>query len=180
MIFTETRLQGVFEIEPEQIADPRGFFARAFDQHEWEAHGLNPAVAQCNIVFNTLKGTLRGMHYQARPFEEVKLVRCTSGAVYDVLLDLRPQSPTYTEWAAVELSAENRRMVYIPEGVAHGFQTLTDGAEVFFQMAQFYQPGAGLGVRWNDPAFAISWPLPVTVIADRDAAYPDFTPYVTG
>lgn len=174
MIFKETRLKGVFEIEPERVADHRGFFARAFCQQEFEAHGLNPAVAQCNISYNTYKGTLRGMHYQAKPYEEVKLVRCTSGAIYDVMLDLRPDSPTFKQWVAVELSAENRRLVYIPEGVAHGFQTLTDGAEVFYQMARFYQPGVGLGVRWNDPAFAIDWPLPVTVIADRDQTYPDF------
>jgi dTDP-4-dehydrorhamnose 3,5-epimerase len=175
MRFTETQLAGAYIIDPERIEDERGFFARTWDRHEFEAHGLNTNLAQCNISYNTRRGTLRGMHYQAAPHEETKLVRCTSGAIYDVIVDLRPASPTLRQWLAVELSAANRRMLYIPEGFAHGFQTLADHSEVFYQMAAFYAPGYARGVRWNDPAFGIVWPQAERrIIAERDAGYADY------
>ena len=158
MIFTETKLKGAFVLEPERQEDERGFFARTFCQKEFEAHGLNPRLVQCNISFNKKKGTLRGMHYQAAPYEEAKLVRCTMGAIYDVIIDLRPQSPTYKQWIAEELSAENRKMLYIPGGFAHGFQTLEDNTEVFYQMSGYYAPEHATGVRWDDPTFGIKWP----------------------
>ena len=176
MIFTETPLKGAFVIEPEIIKDERGFFARTFCLEEFAAHGLNPNVAQCNISFNPKKGTLRGMHYQAKPREETKLVRCTLGAIYDVIIDLRPNSATSKRWFAVELSADNRKMLYIPEGFAHGFQTLEDNTEVFYQMSEFYAPEQARGIRWDDPAFAIKWPpAPERLISDKDQRYPDFT-----
>lgn len=174
MLFTETQLQGAYIIDPERIEDERGFFARSWDRHEFEARGLNTNLAQCNISYNTRRGTLRGMHYQAEPHEETKLVRCTAGAIYDVIIDLRPSSPTLRQWLAVELSAANRRMLYIPPGYAHGFQTLEDHSEVFYQMAEFYAPAYARGVRWNDPAFGIVWPEAPQAIAARDQAYPDF------
>ena len=158
MIFIETKLKGAFVLEPERQEDERGFFARTLCQEEFEAHGLNPRVVQCNISFNKKKGTLRGMHYQAAPYEEAKLVRCTMGAIYDVIIDLRPQSPTYKQWIAEELSTENRKMLYIPGGFAHGFQTLKDNTEVFYQMSGYYAPEHARGVRWDDPAFGIKWP----------------------
>ena len=172
MIFVETRLKGAFIIEPERIEDERGFFARTWCQHEFEARGLNARLAQCNISFNTMKGTLRGMHYQIAPHEETKLVRCTMGAIYDVIVDLRPASPTFKQWEAVELTAGNRRMLYIPGGFAHGFQTLGDETEVFYQMSEFYHPGSSRGARWNDPAFGIAWPLTISTISQRDRSYP--------
>jgi len=174
MVFTETKLKGVFTIEPELQEDERGFFARTFDQKEFEARGLNPRVVQCNISFNKKKGTLRGMHYQIAPYQEAKLVSCTKGAIYDVIIDLRKASPTLKQWVAVKLTAENRRMLYIPEGFAHGFQTLEDNTEVFYQISEFYHPEASRGVRWNDPAFRIVWPSDITVVSDRDREYPDF------
>jgi dTDP-4-dehydrorhamnose 3,5-epimerase len=174
MLFTETRLRGVYVIEPERIGDARGFFARTFCREEFEAHQLNPCVEQCNISFNHHKGTLRGMHYQAAPYEEAKLVRCTQGSIFDVVLDLRPDSLTFRSWLGVELSADNRRMIYIPEGLAHGFLTLTDNTEVFYQMSQAYHPEAARGVRWNDPAFNIEWPIPITIMSDKDKQYEDF------
>jgi len=174
MIFIETKLKGAFIIEPEPLGDERGFFARTFDQKEFEAHGLNPRVMQCNISFNKKKGTLRGMHYQIAPYQEAKLVCCTKGAIYDVALDLRLDSPTLKQWIAVELTAENRRMLYIPEGFAHGFQTLEDNTEVFYQMSEFYHPESAKGVRWNDPAFGIVWPDDIRVISDKDRQYTDF------
>jgi dTDP-4-dehydrorhamnose 3,5-epimerase len=174
MRFTETQLAGAYIIDPERIEDARGFFARTWDRHEFEARGLNTNLAQCNISYNTRRGTLRGMHYQAAPHAETKLVRCTSGAIYDVIVDLRPSSPTLRQWLAVELSAANRRMLYIPEGFAHGFQTLADHSEVFYQMAAFYASGYARGVRWNDPAFGIVWPETPQVISARDQVYPDF------
>ncbi len=174
MIFTETELKGAFVIEPERLTDERGFFARTWCAAEAEAHGLDPAVIQCNISFNTRKGTLRGMHYQAAPHGEAKLVRCTGGAILDVIIDLRPHSPTYTRHVAVELTAENRKMLYIPEDFAHGFQTLEDDCEIFYQMSRAYSPGHGRGVRWNDPAFGIQWPDSKPIINERDATYPDF------
>ncbi len=174
MIFTETQLKGAFIIDPERREDPRGFFARMWCENEAIAHGVNPRVAQCNISFNRLKGTLRGMHYQISPFEEAKLVRCTMGGIHDVIIDLRGDSPTFKRNVAVVLTAENRRMLYIPEGFAHGFQTLEDNTEVFYQMSQVYAPECAAGVRWNDPAFAITWPDADRIINDRDRSYPDF------
>ena len=174
MIFDETQLAGAFIIDPERMEDERGFFARTFCVDEFTAHGLDPACVQCNISFNLRRGTLRGMHTQKPPHEEAKLVRCTLGAIHDVIIDLRPGSTTYAEHVGVELSAENRRMLYIPKGFAHGFQTLADNSEVFYQMSSMYVPGSASGVRYNDPAFGIEWPLPVTEISERDVAYPDF------
>jgi dTDP-4-dehydrorhamnose 3,5-epimerase len=156
------------------LQDERGFFARSFSQDEFEAHGLKTHSVQCNVSYNHKKGTLRGMHYQAAPFAEAKLVRCTMGAVYDVIVDLRPDSLTFMQWIAAELSANNRRMFYIPEGLAHGFQTLEDGSEVFYQMTEVYHPECARGVRCDDPAFGIEWPLPVSVISAKDKTYPDF------
>jgi dTDP-4-dehydrorhamnose 3,5-epimerase len=174
LIFTETKLAGAFVIELERHTDERGFFARTFCQQEFEAHGLNARVAQCNVSLNKRKGTLRGMHYQAAPFAEAKLVRCTSGSIYDVIIDLRPASATFKRHFAVELSAENRRMLYIPEDFAHGFQTLEDDTEVFYQMAQRYSAEHARGVRWNDPVFGIEWPKGERTIIERDQNYPDF------
>jgi dTDP-4-dehydrorhamnose 3,5-epimerase len=175
MIFIQTKLPGVFVIEPEPLGDVRGFFARTWCQREFTVHGLNPRLVQCNISFNKALGTLRGMHYQAVPDAEAKLVRCTMGAIYDVVIDIRPESLTFRQWMAVELTADNRRMCYIPEGCAHGFQTLQDDTEVLYQMSEFYAPASARGVRWNDPAFGIQWPMEVRVIAERDRTYPDFT-----
>lgn len=174
MIFTETKLRGAFLIEVERHSDQRGFFARTFCQQEFEAQGLNSKVAQCNVSFNKRKGILRGMHFQAAPFAEAKLVRCTSGSIYDVIIDLRPSSPTFKQNFAVELSAKNWKMLYIPEGFAHGFQTLEDDTEVFYQMSQSYSAAHARGVRWNDPAFGIEWPAGERSIIDRDREYPDF------
>ena len=156
MIFEPLSLAGAYLIEPERYEDERGFFAMTWCVREFTVQGLDPCIVQCNTSFNTKRGTLRGMHYQAAPHGQVKLVRCTAGAVYDVLVDLRPDSPTYTQWIAAELTADNRRMLYIPDGFAHGFQTLTDGAEVFYQMSQFHEAAAGRGVRWDDAAFGIA------------------------
>ncbi|CAN5828738.1 MAG: dTDP-4-dehydrorhamnose 3,5-epimerase [Gemmatimonadetes bacterium] len=174
MIFRETRLPGAYVIEPERIEDERGFFARSWCEREFRAHGLNPRLVQCNLSFNRYRGTLRGMHYQAAPHPEAKLVRCTMGRIHDVIVDLRPESPTFREWVAVELSAGNRRMLYVPEGFAHGFQTLEDESEVFYQMSQYYHAELARGVRWDDPAFGIAWPLPVQALSARDSAYADF------
>jgi len=174
MIFIETKLAGAFIIKPELHQDERGFFARTWCQHEFRQHGLNPNLAQCNLSFNEKKGTLRGMHFQIAPYAEAKLVRCTMGAIYDVLIDLRPDSPTFKQWVAVELTSQNRNMVYIPEGFAHGFQTLVDQSEVFYQMAEFYHPASARGVRWNDPAFQIEWPINDPVISFKDRSYLDY------
>ena len=173
MRFTETRVVGAFLIEPEPITDERGFFARIWCRDEFAAHGLNPTLAQANVSFNHRKGTLRGMHYQAAPHQEAKLVRCTRGAIWDVVLDLRPDSSTYRAWTGAELSDANRAMLYVPEGCAHGFLTLTDAAEVAYQMSVPYAPEAARGVRYDDPAFGIEWPGEVVVINQRDASYPD-------
>jgi dTDP-4-dehydrorhamnose 3,5-epimerase len=173
VIFTETELRGAFVIELERLEDERGFFARSWCQQEFEAHGLNPKVVQCNISFNRNHGTVRGMHYQEAPYEEARLVRCTSGAIYDVIVDLRPGSSAYLRHVAVSLTAENRKMLYVPEGFAHGFQTLADNTEVLYQMSEFYNPNAARGVRWNDPALGIRWPEPVRVISEKDRSYPD-------
>ena len=172
MIFTETRLKGSFIIEPEKNVDERGFFARAFDDHVFEEHGLKSRVKQCNISFNKTKGTLRGMHYQASPYEEAKLVRCTRGKAFEVMVDLRPASSTYLEWFGVEISAENYKMLYAPEGFALGFQTLEDNTELFYQMSEKFMPDFGRGIRWDEPTIAISWPLKPTVISKKDLALP--------
>ena len=175
MVFIETKLKGAYWVETEPIVDERGFFARTFCREEFTKHGLNPLVVQCNLSYNREKGTLRGMHYQVSPRQEVKLVSCVSGSIYDVIVDLRKESPTYCQWLGVELSARGRRrMVYIPEGFAHGFQTLEADAEVFYQMSEFYAPECARGVRWGDPAFAVSWPVGPRVISERDRSYPDF------
>jgi len=176
MRFIESGLADAVVIELEAHADDRGFFARSFCRREFEEHGLNPCVAQCNVSYNRRRGTLRGMHYAAAPHAEAKLVRCTAGAIWDAIVDLRPGSPTHLRWTAVELSAGNRRMLYVPEGFGHGFQTLRDETEVFYQMSEFYVPGAARGFRYDDPRFAIAWPEAVTVLSDADAALPRFDP----
>lgn len=174
MIFQDTKLLGVVEIQVEPKPDERGFFARTWCQKKFEEHQLNSKLVQCSISFNTRKRTLRGMHFQAPPHAEMKLVRCTRGAIYDVVLDLRPGSHTFKEWIAVVLTADKRNMVYVPEGCAHGFLTLADESEVFYQMSEFYNADSARGVRWNDPAFQIIWPDAVEVISERDRTYPDF------
>jgi len=173
--YTPFSLPGVFVVEPDLIEDERGFFARSFCMNEFEKHGLDPRLVQCNISFNKKKGTLRGMHYQTGDHGEAKLVRCTMGAIYDVIIDLRPASQTFKKWAAIELSSENRKMLYIPEGFAHGFQTLQDNSEVFYQMSASFAPEYARAVRWNDPAFGIKWPQPQpTLISAKDQQYPDY------
>jgi dTDP-4-dehydrorhamnose 3,5-epimerase len=174
MIFHRTSLAGVFEIDLELKADERGFFARSWCETEFADNGLNPRLKQCNVSGNAHKGTLRGIHYQAAPFAEAKLVRCTRGRIFDVAVDLRPESVTHLQWFGAELSAENRRALYIPEGCGHGFLTLEDGSELFYQMSQIYNAESARGVRWNDPAFSIAWPASVEIISDRDRTYPDF------
>lgn len=172
MIFTETPLLGAFLVDLEPRTDVRGFFARSFCAREFEAHGLKPVIAQANLSFNHRTGTLRGLHYQAPPAVETKLVRCTAGAIWDVIVDIRPGSPTFRKSFGVELSAVNRRALYVPEMFAHGYLTLSDGAEVVYSVGEFYTPGAEGGFRWNDPALAIDWPMPVAVISEKDAAWP--------
>jgi dTDP-4-dehydrorhamnose 3,5-epimerase len=175
MRFQETKIRGAWVIDLEPIEDARGFFARVWSQSELVDHGLETRVAQCNVSFNKRRGTLRGMHFQRAPHEEVKFIRCIRGTLYDVIIDLRPDSPTYKRWVAVELSGENRRALYVPVGVAHGFQTLQDDVEVFYMMSEFYTPVAEAGVRWDDPSFGIEWPLrSPTEISDKDASWPDF------
>lgn len=174
MIFTKTPLKGAFVVEIEKHTDDRGFFGRSWCRREFEEHGLNPRLVQCNISFNPKRATLRGMHFQRSPFEEAKLIRCTMGSIYDVIVDLRPDSGTFRQYFAVELNAENRKMLYVPEGFAHGFLTTCDNSEVFYQMSEFYAPDHGRGFRWNDPAFGIAWPLEVEIISDRDSNYSDF------
>ncbi|MGB8954079.1 MAG: dTDP-4-dehydrorhamnose 3,5-epimerase [Tumebacillaceae bacterium] len=171
----ELALPGAFLIEVEKKEDERGYFARSYCREEFRDHGLNPDLAQCNISYNHKKGTLRGLHYQAAPYEEAKLVRCTRGSIYDVIVDIRPDSPAYCQWVAVELSAERNNMLYIPEGFAHGFQTLTDGAEVFYQISQMYDAGSARGIRYDDPAFGVKWhEVGIEVISERDLLFPRF------
>lgn len=174
MRFIETSLGGAFVIEPEKLEDKRGFFARSFCQNEFEAHGLNSNIVQCNISLNAKRGTLRGMHFQAAPYAEAKLVRCTRGSMYDVIIDLRPSSATFCKWYAVELNGANCMTLYVPEGFAHGFQTLEDDTEVFYQISEYYRPDFSRGVRWDDPAFAIEWPPAERIISEKDKGYPDF------
>jgi dTDP-4-dehydrorhamnose 3,5-epimerase len=169
--FVPAPLAGAFLVELDRLDDERGFFARAFCQDEFRAHGLSPAIAQCNVSWNRRRGTLRGLHFQVAPHEEAKLVRCTRGAIWDVMVDLRPASATKLRWHAVELSADNRRALYIPEGFAHGFQTLVDDSEVLYQMSAFYHPECARGLRWDDPAIAIRWPLAEPIVSDKDRSY---------
>lgn len=174
MIFTETKLPGAFVIELQPVEDSRGFFARAWCREEFAQHGLDTRIQQANVSFNKTKGTLRGMHRQEEPFAEVKLIRCTRGAICDVVIDLRPDSPTYMQWTSVELTADNHRMLYIPKNFAHGFQTLDDNTEVTYQVSEVYTPAAERGIRFDDPAFGIKWPLAVEVISDKDRNWADF------
>ena len=171
MKFIETPLKGAYIIELEPIEDERGFFARSFCKEEFKRHGIEFEVAQCNISYNKKKGTLRGMHYQAPPHEEGKLVSCIKGAICDVIIDLRPDSPTYCKWFAVELTAKNYKMLYVPKGFAHGFQTLEDNTVVFYQMSEFYHPECARGVRWNDPAFGIEWPISNPIMSEKDKSF---------
>lgn len=174
MTFRETRVSGAWVLELERHVDERGFFARIWDPEELAARGLNPALAQCSIASTPLRGTLRGLHFQAPPYEEVKLVRCTAGAIFDVVVDLRPSSPTFTRWFGVELTAENKLALYVPEGCAHGFLSLEDECDVLYLISQAHVPAAARGVRWDDPAFAIRWPDVPVVMNDRDRGFPDF------
>lgn len=178
MKFTETPLPGVWVIELERLGDERGWFARTFDREEFRSREMNPEVVQCNLSHNALKDTLRGMHFQAEPHGESKLVRCVGGAIFDVAVDLRRDSPSYCRWHGLELSAENGLALYIPAGLAHGFQTLADDSQVLYQMGYHHVPGAARGVRYDDPAFAIEWPEPEgeRIVSERDASYPDFVP----
>ena len=175
MIFTETKIKGVYLIEPELLTDERGFFARSFCKDEFRNHGLETDIVQCNISYNKRKGTLRGMHYQAPPFEEAKIVSCIRESIYDVVVDLRRDSPTCCQWVANELSEKNFKMMYIPKGCAHGFQTLEDDTVVNYQMTEFFHPECARGVKWDDPAFMISWPTPDSAtISDKDTQYEIF------
>ncbi|MDN5203117.1 dTDP-4-dehydrorhamnose 3,5-epimerase [Fulvivirgaceae bacterium BMA10] len=179
MKFTETKLKGAFIIELDQLKDERGFFARSWCKKEMEDHGLNANVVQSNVSYNIEKGTLRGLHYQKDPYQETKLVRCTRGALYDVIIDLRKDSPTYMEWIGVELTAENYKMLYVPQDFGHGFITLEDQTEATYQVTQFYTPGAEGGIRWDDPAFNIEWPISPKVVSDKDQSHPDYQENVT-
>lgn len=174
MIFRQTALHGVFVIELEERSDDRGLFARTFCAREFAEHGLKPTVAQANVSYNHVAGTLRGMHYQVPPAAETKLVRCTRGAIYDVIIDLRPDSPSYLEHLGVELTEHNRLALYVPEMFAHGYLTLTDDAEVVYQVGEFYTPGYERGIRYDDPAFAIQWPVPITLTSPKDESWPLF------
>jgi dTDP-4-dehydrorhamnose 3,5-epimerase len=176
MIFTPTPLPGAYLVDPEPVDDARGFFARTWCAREFAAHGLDTHIAQCSISLTRHRGTLRGLHYQASPHEEVKVVRCTRGAIYDVIVDLRGDSPTLLRHFAVDLTAENRRMLYVPRRFAHGFQTLAEDTEVTYQMSEFYAPGSGRGLRWNDPTLGIHWPIPDPTMLERDRSYPDLRP----
>jgi dTDP-4-dehydrorhamnose 3,5-epimerase len=176
VIFEQTRLSGAFLVDLERREDSRGFFARTWCANEFADHGLTTEVVQANVSFNPRQGTLRGMHFQRAPHAETKLVRCTRGAIYDVVVDLRRDSDTYKEWVGVELSADNRRALFVPEGFAHGYQTLVPDAEVFYQVSEYYTPGAEGGVRWDDPAFGIEWPDPDNAfLSDKDRSWPDFS-----
>jgi len=174
MKFISIPLEGAYLIELEPVFDERGFFARTWCREEFLAHGLNPNFTQCSISFNKRRGTLRGLHYQDEPYQEAKLVRCSSGAICDVIVDLRPASPSYAKWFAVELTAANRKMIYAPEGFAHGFQTLADDAEVLYHITESYQPQYARGVRWDDPLFRVEWPNRDPIISPRDKSFPDY------
>lgn len=175
MKFTETQLKGAFVVEIAPVPDNRGFFSRTFCAREFEEHGLKPTFVQANLSFNHRRGTMRGMHYQRQPAAETKLVRCTAGAIYDVIIDLRPSSPTYLQHAGVELTADNRKALYVPELFAHGYLTLTDNAEVVYQVGEFYASGYERGLRYDDPKFGIQWPVGIAVISDKDAKWAPFS-----
>lgn len=172
MLFRELSIAGCFLIEPEPIEDERGFFARSWCSQEFARHGLDPDLAQCNISYNRKRGTVRGLHYQAEPFAETKLIRCTRGAIFDVIVDLRPGSKSFGQWVSAELTAANRKMIYAPEGIAHGLQTLTHHAEVFYQMSQPYRAELARGLRYDDPELAIRWPIPNPIVSRRDQGLP--------
>jgi dTDP-4-dehydrorhamnose 3,5-epimerase len=174
MRFTETKMKGTYIIELERREDNRGFFARSWCQNEFQAHGLHPSVVQINVGYTVKRAGLRGLHYQVAPHEEAKTVRCTRGAVFDVAVDLRADSLTYKQWVGVELTLDNRRMLYIPEGCAHGYQTLADDTEIEYLTTAFYAPESARGARFDDPVFRISWPLPVGIVSDADRSWPDF------
>jgi dTDP-4-dehydrorhamnose 3,5-epimerase len=176
VIFKGLPLQGAFLIDIELRQDDRGMFARVFCAREFEAQGLNPRIVQCNVSTNLRRGTLRGMHFQRAPFAEVKIVRCTRGALYDVIIDIRPASPTYLKWFSVELTEESHRMIYVPEGFAHGYQALTDGCEAFYMVTQFYSPEHEGAIRWDDPLFCIPWPVMPPFLSPKDASHGDFQP----
>ena len=176
MKFTPTPLDGAWIVDIEPIADERGFFARSWCREEFQRQGLNPDLVQCNISFNEKKSTLRGLHYQEQPYGETKLIRCTAGAIYDVIVDIRQTSRSYRQWFAVELSAANRRMLYVPDGFAHGFQALQERTEIFYQMSEGFHPESARGIRWNDAALAIRWPVSDPILSPRDRSYPDFLP----
>lgn len=171
MKFSQTPLKGTYIITPDLLEDERGFFARSFCRHEFSDHGLKADFVQCNISFNKMKGTLRGMHYQVSPHGEVKLVRCTAGAIYDVIIDLRAESPTFMKWFALELTAGSHQQLYVPEGFSHGYQTIEDHTEVSYQVSSLYSPASERGIRWNDPAFGIKWPLPLSFISEKDSSH---------
>jgi len=173
VIFRETKLKGAFIIEVEKREDDRGFFARAWCKKEFDEHGLTASMVQSNIAFSKRKGTLRGLHYQGAPYGEVKVVRCTKGSLYDVMVDLRPGSSTYRQWVGVELTSSNHKMMYVPEGFAHGYQTLEDNTEVMYQVSQFYFPAFERGIRYDDPGVGIDWPLIDKIISDKDKGWPD-------
>jgi dTDP-4-dehydrorhamnose 3,5-epimerase len=175
MIFTETKIKGVFIIEPERFPDERGFFARSYCKEAFQKHGIDIDIVQCNISHNKKKGTLRGMHYQVPPYEEAKIVSCSRGSVYDVIVDLRRGSPTCCKWISAELDEKNLKMVTIPKGCAHGFQTLENNCIVYYQMGESYHPESTSGIRWNDPSIGIKWQNPVTCISEKDQRYPDFS-----
>ena len=176
MIVSETKLKGAFIVELEKREDVRGFFSLSWSQKEFESLGLNSRLVECNISFNRIKGTLRGRHFQVAPYAQAKLVRCTSGSVYDVIIDLRGDSPTFKQWSAVNLTAENHRALYVPEGFAHGFQTLEDRTEILYQMSEIYAPECSRGIRWNDPQFNVEWPAAERIIIDRDNSFEDWKP----
>ena len=174
MIFEETKLKGAFILDVKKSEDERGFFARTYCQDELKQHGLIPEVVQANMSTNKKKGTLRGMHYQLDPYQETKLVRCTKGSLYDVIIDLRPKSPTYKNWFGIELSEDNHRALFVPKDFAHGFITLTNDTTASYMVSQFYTPNAEKGIRWNDPAFVIEWPIEPVCISEKDDSCPDF------
>jgi dTDP-4-dehydrorhamnose 3,5-epimerase len=177
VLFTPLELEGAYVVDLERRDDERGFFARTWCANEFAEHGLSTDIVQCNLSFNRRRATLRGMHFQREPHAEAKLIRCTRGAIYDAIIDLRPESPTYLRWIGVDLTADNRRALYVPEGFAHGYQTLVDDTETFYQVSEFYSPGFEDGVRWNDPAFGIEWPYPdAPLLSAKDASWPDYQP----
>jgi dTDP-4-dehydrorhamnose 3,5-epimerase len=174
MIFTETRISGAFLLEIKKIEDDRGFFGRSFCKKELEEHGLNGNIVQANTSMSRKKGTIRGLHYQVEPYHEAKLIRCTRGRVFDVIVDLRPGSPTYLQWFGAELTPDNYRMVYVPGNFAHGYLSLEDNSEVYYNVTEFYTPGSEKGIRYNDPALNIEWPIPVEIVSEKDKSWPDY------